>query len=89
MTIECGLPPEYCTFGQKDASACKDWLQNSHPALYKEVYGEDASTGAQTAIQAQKDSGADGGDDKDGEGERIVKKEEAGTAEAGTAEESK
>ena len=37
--IECGLPPEYCEFGQKDSSKCKDWLRDSHPLMYKEIYG--------------------------------------------------
>lgn len=25
--IECNLPPEFCSFGQKDSSACKEWLR--------------------------------------------------------------
>lgn len=36
-------------FGQKDASACKTWLEATHPALFTQVYGEDAGTGAGAA----------------------------------------
>jgi len=32
------LPPEYCSFGQKDAQECKDWLEASHPVLFRELY---------------------------------------------------
>ena len=40
--LECGLPPEFCTFGQKDASGCKEWLGDRYPLMYKEIYGEAA-----------------------------------------------
>ena len=36
------MPPEYCSFGQKDVTACKQWLQKNHPDLFSEVYGDDA-----------------------------------------------
>jgi density-regulated protein DRP1 len=36
----CNLPPEYCSFGQKDITACKEWLEGAHPVLYEQVYGE-------------------------------------------------
>ena len=29
--LECKLPPEFCEFGQKDASACKEWLGERYP----------------------------------------------------------
>ena len=31
--IGCGLPPEYCSFGQKDISDCIKWLREHHPVL--------------------------------------------------------
>mmetsp|Transcript_29580 Transcript_29580/g.45097 ORF Transcript_29580/g.45097 Transcript_29580/m.45097 type:complete len:355 (-) Transcript_29580:7-1071(-) len=37
---KCTLPPEYCSFGQKDITACKEWLQKNYPDLFVEVYGE-------------------------------------------------
>ena len=36
---ECGLPPEYCEFGQKDSSECKKWLEGAHPDLFEQIYG--------------------------------------------------
>lgn len=45
---KCGLPPEYCSFGQKDISACKAWLQSNSPALYAEIYGEVPEEGEKT-----------------------------------------
>lgn len=37
---ECGLPPEYCEFGnKKDAfEECKKALKDSHPALFDQLY---------------------------------------------------
>jgi hypothetical protein len=29
--LECGLPPEYCEFGQKDTTECKAWLADRYP----------------------------------------------------------
>ena len=37
---ECTLPPEYCSFANKDLTACKAWLSANEPALFAEVYGE-------------------------------------------------
>jgi hypothetical protein len=37
--LECGLPPEYCEFGQKDSNACKEWLDERYPQLFAEIYG--------------------------------------------------
>lgn len=34
------MPPEYCSFGSKDISECKKWLESNHPALFNELYGE-------------------------------------------------
>jgi hypothetical protein len=34
FVLECGLPPEFCTFGQKDASGCKEWLGERYPQLF-------------------------------------------------------
>ena len=39
---KCSLPAEYCSFGQKDISACKEWLEQTHPVLFQELYGEPA-----------------------------------------------
>lgn len=56
---KCSLPPEYCSFGQKDTSACKAWLQDSHPVLARELYGVDegeaADGKAKTAGTADKE----------------------------------
>jgi hypothetical protein len=57
------LPPEYCSFGQKDSSACKLWLRDSHPVLYKEIYGEDAEDAGDGKVKTK----ADGEEQKAGE----------------------
>lgn len=44
---KCGLPPEYCSFGQKDISACKEWLRSADPVLFTEVYNEAAGTASE------------------------------------------
>lgn len=50
--LECGLPPEYCMFGQKDSSACQEWLKANHPALYNEIYNPDgAVASAEVPVQ--------------------------------------
>ena len=64
ISLECGLPPEYCAFGQKDTSACVQWLQANHPALYREIYGDAALVPTETSGEAQQDGGADGDDKK-------------------------
>lgn len=40
---KCGLPPEYCSFGQKDITACKDWLKSTHSDLFAELYPDEAN----------------------------------------------
>lgn len=72
---KCTLPPEYCSFGQKDISACKAWLQASHPVLYRDLYGED---GVDASDGKAKTTGADK------EEQKIQ-----GGGEAGAPEESK
>lgn len=34
---ECGMPPEYCSYGPDFESHCKPWLQKHHPDMYKEL----------------------------------------------------
>ena len=43
--VECGLPPEYCSFGQKDTSACKEWLKQNHNDVFSELYPDEANDG--------------------------------------------
>ena len=56
------MPPEYCAFGQKDSSACKEWLLETHPLLYREIYGEDAADEGKVKTKA-----AEGEEQKAGE----------------------
>lgn len=49
----CGLPPEFCSFGQKDTSQCKQWLKETHPVLHREIYGDDEKDGATGKDQAK------------------------------------
>ncbi|KAI6042254.1 eukaryotic translation initiation factor 1-like protein [Pisolithus marmoratus] len=37
----CSFPPEYCEFGSS-LSRCKEWLKESHPALYDKYYSDEA-----------------------------------------------
>ncbi|PWY65019.1 eIF1-like protein [Aspergillus sclerotioniger CBS 115572] len=37
----CTLPPEYCEFGGT-AKKCEDWLKDSHPDMYQQLYSEEA-----------------------------------------------
>jgi hypothetical protein len=34
---ECGMPPEYCSYGPDFESHCKPWLQKHHPDMHKEL----------------------------------------------------
>mmetsp|Transcript_8220 Transcript_8220/g.15478 ORF Transcript_8220/g.15478 Transcript_8220/m.15478 type:complete len:256 (-) Transcript_8220:3309-4076(-) len=34
---ECGMPPEYCSYGPDFESHCIPWLQKHHPDMYKEL----------------------------------------------------
>lgn len=35
----CSFPPEYCEFGGA-AKRCRDWLEKSHPSLFRQLYGD-------------------------------------------------
>ncbi|KAI5999752.1 eukaryotic translation initiation factor 1-like protein [Pisolithus orientalis] len=37
----CTFPPEYCEFGSS-FTRCKEWLKESHPALYDKYYSDEA-----------------------------------------------
>lgn len=71
--LGCGLPPEYCAFGQKDITACKEWLRDSHPVLHREIYGEEEADAAEAKGGAA--AKGDGEEQKAGDGEEA--KEEA------------
>lgn len=70
---KCGLPPEYCSFGQKDVSACKSWLLAKHPDLFEEIYGvEEAEAGVSGADKAgenaEKEESKGAGDEEESKG---------------------
>jgi density-regulated protein len=55
----CGIPPEYCMFDKKDSSECKEWLKNTHPELFAEVYPEDVKPAGEVGDEEIKE-GAEG-----------------------------
>lgn len=67
---ECGLPPEYCVFGQKDAAACKEWLSERYPQMFKEIYGDEK---IEKKVAAEENKG-EGEENKDGEEDKPKKK---------------
>jgi len=69
ILLECTLPPEYCSFGNKDITACKDWLRSTHPALFTEIYEEEAGD-----MPAGDDKGDADEEDKEGEEVKPKKK---------------
>lgn len=68
IILVCKLPPEFCEFGQKDASACKKWLGETHPTLYQEVYGEVAQD-----IGEEEEKKADGEEEGEAKPKKKVK----------------
>ena len=81
LSIGCGLPPEYCSFGQKDISACKEWLRDAHPDLFAELYpGEETNEDAGTQEEQKGDAGDD---DQIEEKPKEKKKVKFGKADAG------
>jgi density-regulated protein DRP1 len=51
--LECTLPPEFCSYGQKDISECKKWLEATHPVLFKQIYKVEAQ---QTEVKEVKEA---------------------------------
>lgn len=58
LVLGCGLPPEYCSFGQKDISACKEWLKETHPDLFSEIYPDDVTEACEA--KEEKKAGEEG-----------------------------
>jgi len=70
--LECGLPPEYCEFGQKDSSACKEWLDERYPLMFAEIYGQGAVVVKKpktVAVAKEEEKKADPSLDMEAEGE--------------------
>lgn len=80
---KCGVPPEFCQYMVKDLTECKKLLEESRPALFRELYGEPAGEAKSKKKEEKKQSEADGNEEgqitekKEGDedGETKVKKE--------------
>ena len=70
MSIECGLPPEYCQFGAKDFTACKEWLSDRYPQMFRDIYNEGPvpeKKEDKAKEESKGDAKADGEEGEDGE----------------------
>ena len=56
---KCSVPAEYCSYVQKDLTACKEWLKEASPLVFSELYGDAEDDG-----QIEEKKGGGGGPKK-------------------------